>query len=162
MNEKILVFIGGFIFAVVTASKAYAPNRDEQLGSTPPPPPPPLQPNPQSQSDCPQGTRLVLGEPRNFCSNKFLGITDNNNKFLEITDNKGCPEGMEKKPVFWKMYGVLPPRHILQRDRIDFAAAQRNAPCITNKEAAEIRLKKENEPIPQSVRPRGTMLGFTG
>ena len=30
MNEKILVFIGGIILAVVTARKAYAPNRDEK------------------------------------------------------------------------------------------------------------------------------------
>jgi len=136
MNEKILVFIGGFIFAVVTASKAYAPNRDEQLGSTPPPPPPP--PTPQLNT----------------------GVISSSNELDNISSV--CPEGMERKPVFRRMYGVRPSIQQLERDRIAFEEAQRNAPCITNKEAAEIRQKRKNAPIPPSVRPRGTMLGFTG
>jgi len=131
MNEKILVFIGGFIFAVVTASKAYAPNRDEQLGSTPPPRPPAPQPN--------------------------TGVYD-----ISILPSASCAPGFEKKPVFRKMYGMKPPIAQLERDRIAFEEAQRNAPCISSKEAAEIRKKRENSPIPPSVRPRGTMLGFTG
>jgi len=49
MNEKVLLFIGGFIFAVVTARKAYAPNRDNQLG-TPPIPQPNL-----ANRECPEG-----------------------------------------------------------------------------------------------------------
>jgi hypothetical protein len=127
MNEKILVFIGGFIFAVVTASKAYAPNRDEQLGSTPPPPPPP--PTPQLNTGVNSGV---------------------------------CPEGMESKPVFLPRYGMHPGKEKLERDRIAFEERKRNAPCISSKEAAEIRQKRKNSPMPPSVRPRGTMLGFTG
>ncbi len=137
MNEKLLVFIGGFIFAVVTASKAYAPNRDEQSGSTPPPPtPPPPTPNPNTY-------------------NLFDEVLVDNTTSV-------CPEGFERKPVFRKMYGMKPPEEKLKRDRIAFEEAQRNAPCISNKEAAEIRMINANTPIPPSVRPRGSMLGFTG
>lgn len=132
MNEKLLVFIGGFIFAVVTASKAYAPNRDEQSDSTPPPPTP--QPN--------------------------TGVISSSNELDNTTSV--CPEGFERKPVFRKMYGMKPPEEKLERDRIAFEEAQRNAPCISNKEAAEIRMINANTPIPPSVRPRGSMLGFTG
>ena len=132
MNEKLLVFIGGFIFAVVTASKAYAPNRDEQSGSTPPPPTP--QPN--------------------------TGVTASSNELDNTTSV--CPEGFERKPVFRKMYGMKPPEAQLERDRIAFEEAQRNAPCISRKEAAKIRMINANTPIPPSVRPRGSMLGFTG
>jgi|TARA_B100001094_G_scaffold325894_1_gene381057 hypothetical protein len=140
MNEKILVFIGGFIFAVVTASKAYAPNRDEKLGSTPPPPPPP-----------PTSNSTVFGDL-------------NDPEFKDLLDNLAsvCPEGMERKPVFRTRYGMKPPEEKLERDRIAFEEAKRNAPCISSKEAAEIRIKRENAPIPPSARPRGTMLGFTG
>lgn len=134
MNEKILVFIGGFIFAVVTASKAYAPNRDEQLGSTPPPPTPTPQLN--------------------------TGVNSSSNELDNITSV--CPEGMERKPVFRTRYGMHPGEEKLERDRIAFEEKKRNAPCISSKEAAEIRQKRENSPIPPSVRPRGTMLGFTG
>ena len=73
-----------------------------------------------------------------------------------------CPEGFERKPVFRKMYGMKPPEEKLERDRIAFEEAQRNAPCISIKEATEIRMINANTPIPPSVRPRGSMLGFTG
>jgi len=69
---------------------------------------------------------------------------------------------MERKPVFRTRYGMKPPEEKLERDRIAFEEAKRNAPCISSKEAAEIRIKRENAPIPPSARPRGTMLGFTG
>tara|TARA_R110000744_G_C19116705_1_gene535455 strand:- start:406 stop:672 length:267 start_codon:yes stop_codon:yes gene_type:complete len=55
MNEKILVFIGGIILAVVTARKAYAPNRDEKLAlkvGTPTP-----------QPQCPESVEIGCGMP---------------------------------------------------------------------------------------------------
>ena len=85
MNEKLLVFIGGFIFAVVTARKVYAPNRDNQLGSTPPPPPQnPLgkllvdAPTPVTEElkrKCPESVELGCGMPPHKIS--IMGKTIN-------------------------------------------------------------------------------------
>ncbi len=161
MNEKILVFIGGIIFAVVTASKAYAPNRDEQLGSTPTPPPP--QPNTGRFNECPEGQKreavmkCMAMTPECMNAPDYRCVDD-----IGTLPSGSCAPGFEKKPVFRKMYGMKPPEEKLERDRIAFEEAQRNAPCISNKEAAAIRMINANAPIPPSVRPRGTMLGFTG
>ena len=137
MNEKILVFIGGFIFAVVTARKAYAPNRDEQLGSTPP------QPKISFFSKCPEGQKMEPAIKCQAMTPQCMNAPD----FVCVDDN-GCPEGQVKKPVFGRMYGARPSQEQEARDRIRLEEAQRNAPCISMLEAMEIRKERENSPIP--------------
>jgi len=49
--------------------------------------------NPQSQSDCPQGTEFRLGEPWNICFNPLTAITP---------QSKSCPQGQTyTKRIDW-------------------------------------------------------------
>jgi len=103
MNNKAIYFIGGFIWALVSSRKAYAPNINTSIDNS-----------------IPGGV------------------------FADVYRDRECPEGQVKKPVFRRMYGVQPSQEQEARDRIYLEEAQRNAPCVSIKEAAEIRLKNKN------------------